>query len=116
MNYTVYKALNNLANGTATFNSTINGVRTAITAVDANYPLSTTQEVLSAIAGGCDGWNNNLTTLGGTSWATASAAAKNYTPIAFTQTAQWQNLNANIQIPASGSKSGSVSVKSGGTK
>ena len=116
MNYTVYKALNSLANGTATFNSTINGVRTAITAVDANYPLSTTPEVLSAIAGGCDGWNNNLTTLGGTNWATASAAASNSTPIAFTQTAQWQYFNANIQIPVSGAKSGNVSVKSGGTQ
>lgn len=98
MNYTVYKALNNLANGTTNFNSTVGAVANAVAAVDANYPLNSVQDTLNAISGGHDGWTNNLTTLGDGAWATAYPNISNSTGIAFTQTAQWQYINANIGV------------------
>lgn len=98
MNYLIYKALNNLANGTTNFNTTVGAVGTAILAVNPNADISV-QGVMTQCMGAFNGWTNNITFLGDGAFATAYPNVTNSTAINFQQTAQWKYINANTALP-----------------
>lgn len=95
MNYTIYGALNALANGNTTFTATVGQVGNAILAIQPDFQIGV-QNILNQISNPA-GWTNDLTTKSDGAWATAYANTTLSTAIVFTQLPEWKYINANTK-------------------
>ena len=114
MNYTVYKALNNLAGANTTFTANLAQIGTAIDAVDSNFNQTNVQDIWTQLQGAFNGWFCNETHQGDGTYATTVAALTLATSVTCVQTSQWKYIQANTRVqlgePAPASD-GNVSVE-----
>ena len=89
MNYTVYKALNNLAGANTTFTANLAQIGTAIDAVDSNFNQTNVQDIWTQLQGAFNGWFCNETHQGDGTYATTVAALTLATSVTCVQTSQW---------------------------